>query len=256
MQCALILLICFLFSFLNIMKVEKSPTRSSPFSSPIARSSNLRGMNATLTSSYSPLRRSSSHFTPSSPSASSTTSRFREPTIENTTTITNSLKRKYTSSSPLASPSRSTVGTISRSSTFASEYEQGNPHKWTRQHWKKLEECYLRKNRDFEKAASEFYYIESLQDILLPDRDSIDGRPIRKELWSKEQILWRCKCLDTSAKFHGGLLPSERKKMKKSASTSPSSNVSCASTVAAGSASSESSSSAEKLRNLVSNKRL
>ncbi|GAN03804.1 RNA binding protein [Mucor ambiguus] len=227
------------------MKIEKSPARSSSFSSPIARSSHLRSSNSTLTSGYSPLRRSSSHFAPSSP-ASSSTSQFREPAIENTTATTNSLRRKYTSSSLLASPSRSTVGTISRSDTFASEYEQGNPHKWTKQHWRKLEQCYLRKNRDYEKAASEFYYIESLQDILLPDRDSIDGKPIRKELWSKEQILWRCKCLDTSAKFHGGLLPSERKKIKKLANTSPSS----ASTVAAGSTLSESSSSAEKLRNL------
>ncbi|KAK4516114.1 copper transpport protein [Mucor velutinosus] len=237
------------------MKVEKSPTRSSSFNSPIARSSHLRSNNSTLASSYSPLRRSSSHFSPSSPSSSSSTSRFQEPAIENTTT-TNSLKRKYTSSSPLASPSRSTVGTISRSDTFASEYEEGNPHKWTKQHWKKLEECYLRKNRDYEKAASEFYYIESLQDILLPDRDSIEGKPIRKELWSKEQILWRCKCLDTSARFHGGLLPSERKKIKKSVDTNLSSNISSGSTVTAGSTSNESSSSAEKLRNLVSNRRL
>ncbi|KAF1799249.1 hypothetical protein FB192DRAFT_1395708 [Mucor lusitanicus] len=230
------------------MKVDKSPTRSSPFNSPIAKPSHLRSSNSALKSSYSPLRHTSSHFTPTSPSSSTTTARFREPIIENTTTTTNSLKRKYTSSSPLASPSRSSAGTISRSDTFTSEYDEGNPNKWTKQHWKKLEMLYLRKDRDYEKAASEFYYIESLQSIVLPDKDSIDGKPIRKELWSKEQILWRCKCLDTSAKFHGGLLPSERKKMKKSVNTtSPS--------FAAGPTSSESSSSTEKLRNLVNSSR-
>ncbi|KAL9545648.1 hypothetical protein MBANPS3_007051 [Mucor bainieri] len=176
------------------MKVEKSPTRPSSYISPIARSSHLRGGASASTSSYSALRRSSSHFGHSSSTTASSpsTSRFREPAI-------------------------------SRSETFSSEYEEGNPHKWTKKHWKKLEECYLRKDRDYEKAASEFYYIESLQDILLPDRDSIDGKPIRKEYWSKEQILWRCKCLDTSAKFHGGLLPSERKKVRKSSTSNESS---------------------------------
>lgn len=236
------------------MKVQKSPTRLSNFSSPTARSSHPRTTNTALSNTYSSLRHSSSNKTP----PSSLSSRIREPTniIENTAnTTTNSLKRKYNTSSPFASPSRSTVGTISRSDTFASEYEEGNPHKWTKHHWKKLEQCYIRKNRDYEKAASEFYYLESLQDMLLPDKESADGKPISKEFWSKEQILWRCKCLDTSAKFHGGVLPSERKKLKRTFNASPglSSSSTSPSTT---STSTIDLSSAERLKNLINNRRI
>lgn len=237
------------------MKIQKSPTHSSNFSSPTARSPHLRTTNTALSNAYSPLRRSSNI---TSPSLSA--SRIREPTniIESTAnTTTSSLKRKHTTSSPLESPSRFTINTVSRSDTFASEYEEGNPHKWTKHHWKKLEQCYIRKNRDYEKAASEFYYLESLQDMLLPDKESADGKPISKEFWSKEQILWRCKCLDTSAKFHGGVLPSERKKMKRSSNINPGlSSSSTSSSTTSTSTSTIDLSSAERLKNLINNRRI
>ncbi|CEP14193.1 hypothetical protein [Parasitella parasitica] len=194
----------------HLMKVQKSPTRSASFNSLSVRSPH-RSSNT-----LSPLQRSSNF---------ASASRLRETTTNTigNTTATASSKRKHTNdSSPFASLSRSAIiSSMSRSDTFSSEYDEGNPNKWTKEHWRKLEQCYIRKNRDYERAANEFYYLESLQTMLLPKKDSPDGKPIRKELWSKEQILWRCKCLDTSAKFHGGVLPSERKKIKKSLDPCP-----------------------------------
>ncbi|KAI8637580.1 hypothetical protein BD408DRAFT_436848 [Parasitella parasitica] len=224
------------------MKVQKSPTRSSSFNSSSVRSPH-RSSNILST-----LRRSSSYASPS---------RLREANTTNAignTTATASLKRKYTNdSSPFASPSRSAItSSMSRSDTFTSEYDEGNPNRWTKEHWKKLEQCYKRRNRDYEKAASEFYYLESLQSILLPEKDSPDGKPVKKELWSKEQILWRCKCLDTSAKFHGGLLPSERKKFKKLPDACP--DLSSSST-ATSSSSIMDSSATDRLKNLVNSRR-
>ncbi|CAO3663836.1 unnamed protein product [Rhizopus stolonifer] len=69
--------------------------------------------------------------------------------------------------------------------------------RWTRQHWKLLEEYYVRKDRDYEKAATAFYYCESL--IHMPETEERDQK--KKELWPLEKILWRCKCLDTRARY-------------------------------------------------------
>ncbi|KAI8078119.1 uncharacterized protein B0P05DRAFT_542577 [Gilbertella persicaria] len=118
------------------------------------------------------------------------------------------LKRKYTPS-PLFSPPR-----FSRTDTFESDYDRDNPNRWTKRQWKKLEEYYLLKNRDYEKAANTFYFRESLITMNLPSSQDIAGKPKCKELWTKEQILWRAKCLHTSVQYHNGLLPSERKKQK------------------------------------------
>lgn len=127
-----------------------------------------------------------------------------------------SLKRRY-SSLQEDSDTYEPAATLSRSSTFASDIQtDSNNTRWTTTHWKKLEDWYIRKNRDFRKAANSFYYFESLINIDLPnEEDSNDGAPVIKELWTLDHILWRSQCLDTSVKFHQGLLPSERKKEKK-----------------------------------------
>lgn len=153
----------------------------------IIKSSPLRSSNTT-----SPLR-SSNTTSPlrSSNATSSTTSSPSRP----------SLKRKYT---------QDTSPTLSRSSTLASD-DETTP--WTKDHWKKLEDWYIRKNRDYKKAANSFYYFESLINIELPKHN--ETAPTTKELWPLDQIVWRSQCLDTSVKFHNGLLPSERKKKKK-----------------------------------------
>lgn len=122
-------------------------------------------------------------------------------------------KRKYTPS-PLGSPIRQPD--LSRASTFISDIDTNDASstRWTKELWKKLEQYYIDRNRDYKKAATAFYYKESLITIDLPHRPN--GRePETKELWSIEQITWRSQCLDTSAKFHNGLLPSERKLAKR-----------------------------------------
>ncbi|OBZ91668.1 hypothetical protein A0J61_00314 [Choanephora cucurbitarum] len=118
-----------------------------------------------------------------------------------------SRKRKYTPS-PLFSPPR-----FSRTNTLESDIDKDGPCRWTKRHWQKLEEYYVMRDRDFEKAARVFYLRESLvaNDTLTLESDE---RPKCKELWTKEHILWRAKCLHTSVQYHHGLLPSERKKLK------------------------------------------
>ena len=104
---------------------------------------------------------------------------------------------------------------LSRSTTFSSDFtvDDRKGTKWTSNHWKMLEDWYLRKNRDYQKAANAFYYSTSLIDIDLPKQEG-NGEPTTKELWPLDQIMRRCQCLDTSFKFHGAL-PSERKRLKK-----------------------------------------
>ncbi|KAI9357512.1 hypothetical protein BD770DRAFT_388901 [Pilaira anomala] len=81
---------------------------------------------------------------------------------------------------------------------------------WTPKHWKTLEYWYIRKHHDYKLAAEAFYSCESL----------IQLNP-RKELWPIEKILWKAKCLDTSTKAHGGLVPSERKRSRSSMLSTP-----------------------------------
>lgn len=94
--------------------------------------------------------------------------------INNTDQFNKPLKRSYTSS-----PLRSTTSnsSLSRTSSFLSEVDEEGGTRWTRQHWKKLEEYYIKKDRDIEKATSAFYYCESL--IRVTESDS---KPIMKEL--------------------------------------------------------------------------
>ncbi|CAO3630424.1 unnamed protein product [Mucor hiemalis] len=100
-----------------------------------------------------------------------------------------SLKRRY-SSLQEDSDTNEPAATLSRSSTFASDIQtDSNNTQWTTTHWKKLEDWYI--------------------------QDNNDGAPVIKELWTLDHILWRSQCLDTSVKFHQGLLPSERKKEKR-----------------------------------------
>ncbi|KAG1051158.1 hypothetical protein G6F43_006617 [Rhizopus delemar] len=126
--------------------------------------------------------------------------------INNTDQFNRPLKRSYTSS-----PLRSTTSnsSLSRTSSFLSEVDEEGGTRWTRQHWKKLEEYYIKKDRDIEKATSAFYYCESL--IRVTESDS---KPIMKELWPKDKIKWRCKCLDTRAKYQNNTVPFIKKKQK------------------------------------------
>lgn len=157
------------------------------------------------------------------------------------TSTSSSLKRRYSSSFQEEDEEeqegknvKEPTPTLSRSSTFASDIQTSNSNnaRWTTAHWKKLEDWYIRKNRDFRKAANSFYYFESLINIDLPNNneDNTDGAPVIKELWSLDHILWRSQCLDTSVKFHKGLLPSERKREKRRKLSSDGSTTSNAST--------------------------
>ncbi|KAI7900505.1 uncharacterized protein BX663DRAFT_517868 [Cokeromyces recurvatus] len=163
---------------------------------------------------------------PSSESSSSQNN-FKATEIMNTdSAISTPLKRKHSSPTIEHSPNKLTESFL-RSDTFASDINVDNGVKWTKQHWKKLEEYYVRKNYDYEKAAIAFYYVESLITINSSSKDDLDNTTLTlKELWSKEHIIWRCKCLDTSTRFYGGVLPSERIKKRKieSTTTSPATN--------------------------------
>ncbi|KAI8354054.1 hypothetical protein BD560DRAFT_438407 [Blakeslea trispora] len=121
--------------------------------------------------------------------------------------LSGSRKRKYTPS-PLFSPPR-----FSRTNTLESDIDKEGPCRWTKSHWQKLEEYYVMRDRDYEKAARIFYLRESL---VTNDTLALESNEWSKckELWTKEHILWRAKCLHTSVQYHHGLLPSERKKLK------------------------------------------
>ncbi|GAA5799313.1 hypothetical protein HPULCUR_004724 [Helicostylum pulchrum] len=124
-------------------------------------------------------------------------SRSSTPSKSSSTKKPPSLKRTYSSlssSSTSNSPKRTSL--LKSSDTFASL--SGSDTMWTSSDWKRLEDWYIRKNRDHVEAAKAFYQFESVQQ--------------GKESWPFKKILWRAKCLDTSAKAHGGLVPSERKR--------------------------------------------
>ncbi|KAG2230916.1 hypothetical protein BDF21DRAFT_413001 [Thamnidium elegans] len=102
------------------------------------------------------------------------------------------LKRTHSS----MSNSSKRTSLLKTSDTFASL--SGTDTMWNSSDWKRLEDWYLRKDRDHVEAAKAFYKFESVQQ--------------GKENWPFKKILWRAKCLDTSAKAHGGLVPSQRKR--------------------------------------------
>jgi hypothetical protein len=218
------------------MKAEKSPNRTHLLRSP-ARSA----LSRPTTPSSSSLRHQSKETIEKlasqsltngkrkhTPSPTNSPSSFRhqsKATIEQSASpsLTNA-KRKRTPS-PVHSPSRP----LPRYDTFASDYDTGNPNRWTKQHWKKLESYYLRKGRDVQKTANAFYYGESLKTISLPSVDDAIGRPVTDELWTKDQVLWRTNCLHTSVEYNQGLLPSQRsssnKKRKITTNTSTATNT-------------------------------
>ncbi|GAA5812418.1 hypothetical protein MFLAVUS_005873 [Mucor flavus] len=127
-----------------------------------------------------------------SQSASSTPSRPSSTPSRPASSKPLSLKRTYSSLSN--SSKRSSL--LKSSDTFASL--SGTDTMWNPSDWKRLEDWYLRKDRDHVEAAKAFYQYESVQQ--------------GKENWPFKKILWRAKCLDTSAKAHGGLVPSQRKR--------------------------------------------
>ncbi|KAI9487288.1 MAG: hypothetical protein EXX96DRAFT_552549 [Benjaminiella poitrasii] len=187
------------------MKSEKSPSRS-PFHPYTNRRSIL-----------SPTFQSpSSEASSTSVSPSLVQTDFRTAEADNTDFTTSpSSKRKYSSLILDYPPSR-TSDSFLRSNTFTSDVNDDNGTRWTKEHWKKLEQYYIRKNYDYERAAIAFYYVESLVTVSSASNDDPDNTELTlKELWPKEHIIWRCKCLDTSTRFYGGVLPSERSKKRK-----------------------------------------
>ncbi|KAI9244306.1 hypothetical protein BY458DRAFT_495216, partial [Sporodiniella umbellata] len=118
----------------------------------------------------------------------------RTQSTNNTHQFERPLKRKRPSS-PIQSTTQ--INTLSRTSSFLSEVGDEDQARWTRHNWKTLEEYYVRKDRDCEKAANAFYYCESLIRI----SEEIEEDSGMKELWSKEKILWRCKCIDTRFRY-------------------------------------------------------
>ncbi|KAI8371411.1 uncharacterized protein BYT42DRAFT_616505 [Radiomyces spectabilis] len=94
-------------------------------------------------------------------------------------------------------------------SSFLTEDSNVDETPWTRTQWKALENWYDKMNRDVDRTVAMFYRHEALRTV------EENGQVPPIELWTKDKILWRCQCLDTNTKFHGGLLPSERKRLKK-----------------------------------------
>lgn len=121
-------------------------------------------------------------------------------------------KRSRSPSEPSIQPKKRLLRNLSSltqdGGTFHSFCHDDDHTSWTPKHWKTLEYWYLRKHHDYKLAAEAFYSCESL----------IQLSP-RKELWPIEKILWKAKCLDTSTKAHGGLVPSERKRPRSTIST-------------------------------------
>ncbi|KAI8994850.1 hypothetical protein BDB01DRAFT_831794 [Pilobolus umbonatus] len=152
------------------------------------------------------------HHTTSSSGVSPTRHSYKDKGKATTPTHPYHYKRRYVSS-PLTSPSRPMItNKLQRLDTFSSDIgDDPARNRWTRHDWRKLEDYYVRKNRDCERAANAFYNLENW----VPISPGLNGQERVKELWTKEEILWRCKCLDTSVKAHGGLLPSERSKKRK-----------------------------------------
>ncbi|KAI7897432.1 uncharacterized protein EV154DRAFT_557733 [Mucor mucedo] len=65
---------------------------------------------------------------------------------------------------------------------------------WSRHHWSKLEEWYIVEDRDYVKAAEAYYSHHCIQ---------------AEETWTLAQLTKKSRCLDTFAKAHDNLLPSE-----------------------------------------------
>ncbi|KAL4210884.1 hypothetical protein AB4K20DRAFT_1902850 [Rhizopus microsporus] len=147
------------------------------------------------------LQQSKSTQTSSSSQSTSSTS-----PIEHKSPVNKLLKRKTS-----LSPSRHSLPSLSRGSSYLSETDYQSGIKWTREHWKKLYEYYMRKNRDIEEAAKSFYYCEAVVHVI-----STDSTLSIKELWPREKILWYCRCLDTRWRYQRTL--SYVSKQKKSVS--------------------------------------
>lgn len=94
-----------------------------------------------------------------------------------------SLKRKF-DDSPTKTSSKERTGTFTDNDDIL----------WTRHHWRKLEEWYMQEDRDYVKAAEAYYDHHCTQ---------------AEETWTLAQLTNKSRCLDTFAKAHDNLLPSE-----------------------------------------------
>ncbi|KAL0082273.1 hypothetical protein F4703DRAFT_1917743 [Phycomyces blakesleeanus] len=113
----------------------------------------------------------------------------------NTSTLT---KTTSTTTPPITTPPTPTSATSATCTT-----------PWTRKEWEDLERWYVLTDRDIEQASRGFYRHYSL---LPTEQLQINGKTKQgtRELWPLKDVQWRCRCLDTNARFRYGKLPSER----------------------------------------------
>ncbi|KAI8875776.1 hypothetical protein K501DRAFT_289213, partial [Backusella circina FSU 941] len=134
-------------------------------------------------------------------------SRYRYTPLGTSITESTSFRRQRPPQFTSTSTSFETARTpLSRSTTFCSDAgDETTNIRWTRLEWKKLEQYYVKNDRDYKRAGESFYMNESLQ--------RVDGSKL-EEKWTKDHCIWRSQCFDTNVNYNKGLLPSERKKKK------------------------------------------